>query len=148
MRPIPKLPVLALAATAGCGADPIVGDWDGVYLQTTGYEPITFPHRDVVTTDQGVYDYFLDLTASFVKGGSGVLTFHERFEKEGQVAYENLGRYAAIQGDRLSRGRWVYQVPSYDELILECTAERDTMSCIGDDVLATEYVMDFERAEE
>lgn len=148
-RTIPKLPILALAATSGCGGDPIAGDWDGTFLGISGYDPIDIPHFDPgVTTAEGVFDYYLNLTATFTRNGTGSLAFHERFTDGDEVVYEALNRYAAIQGDRLSRGKWVYQVPSYDELILECTAERKTLTCVGDDAAGAEYRMDFTRQEE
>lgn len=148
-RTIPKLGVLAFATTAGCGPDPIAGDWDGTFLATTGYDPISLPHfEEGVTTAEGVFDYYLNLSATFNGNGTGSLAFHERFTDGDEVVYEKLERYPAIQGDRLSRGNWVYQVPSYDDLILDCTAERKTLTCVGDDAVGAEYQMDFERQEE
>lgn len=147
-RSIPTLSTLALAATAGgCGADPIVGDWDGTYFASSGYAALELPYETVITDENGVYDYFLSLDARFTAGGTGVFTFHERFEQQGEVTFEADNPYGATI-ERRKRGVWVVDVPSYDGMLLECTAGKKELSCIGDDELGVDYAMDFTRREE
>ena len=150
-RTIPALPTLALAATAatsaGCGPDPLLGSWDGTYFAASGYEPLELPYQTTFTDENGTYDYFLSMDMRFVAGGTGVFSFHERFEQGGTVTYEADNDYAA-RIERIKRGVWVVDVAGYDGMLLECTAGKQALACIGDDEVGVDYAMDFTRREE
>lgn len=147
-RSIPKLSTLAIALTAGCGGkDPIIGDWDGIYFAVSGYTPLDLPYTTEITTESGVFDYTLSLTARFTESNVGDFVFHERFEQGGEVAFEEDYAYV-FDMQRRARGVWLVDAPTYDGLLLECTARKQSLGCIGDDEVGAQYEMDFIRREE
>lgn len=141
---IPALSALSVfTTTAGCSADPALGDWTGTSLTYANGQAYALPYVYTEVEGDTTYAFTVQFYLALEKE-SATLTYSYTATENGVVVPdETYDQTSALTPSKVSRGVWDL-AGTLDEqpLALSCTAADDTMSCtgtLGDDTFGLDW---------
>ena len=138
-KKIPVVRALVLAVTqAGCGGDPIYGEWVGTSFTYASAPTMELPYSG----DRNGQTYSLETFFSFQEQDIGSLTFHDVYA-DGTTIVQDNKEVHIVTGEAISVGRWDILVRDYFGLKLQCTASSSTLMCEGEDEDKASYKFEF-----